>query len=105
MCRWRRATSPAALESYQARCRRRPLANPIPATPSGSATLVSYHKVGDVQAAQGDLAGALNSYQASLAIVERLAKSDPGNASGSATSVSYEKSATCRWRRAICRRH
>jgi hypothetical protein len=35
---------------------------------------------GDVQRAQGDLAAALTSYQASLAIAERLAKADPGNA-------------------------
>jgi len=33
-----------------------------------------------VQQAQGDLAAALTSYQASLAIRERLAKADPGNA-------------------------
>jgi hypothetical protein len=33
-----------------------------------------------VQRAQGDLAAALTSYQASLAIRERLAKADPGNA-------------------------
>ena len=30
--------------------------------------------------AQGDLAAALTSYQAALAIAERLAKADPGNA-------------------------
>jgi hypothetical protein len=33
-----------------------------------------------VQQAQGDLAAALTSYQADLAIAERLAKADPGNA-------------------------
>ena len=33
-----------------------------------------------MQQAQGDLAAALTSYQASLAIRERLAKADPGNA-------------------------
>jgi eukaryotic-like serine/threonine-protein kinase len=33
-----------------------------------------------VQVAQGDLAGALKSYRDSLAIAERLARSDPGNA-------------------------
>ena len=33
-----------------------------------------------MQSAQGDLAAALTSYQASLAIRERLAKADPGNA-------------------------
>jgi tetratricopeptide (TPR) repeat protein len=41
---------------------------------------VSYNKVGNVQMAQGDLAGALKSYEANLAIAKRLAKSDPGNA-------------------------
>jgi tetratricopeptide (TPR) repeat protein len=35
---------------------------------------------GDVQVAQGDLAGAQKSYTDSLAIRDRLAKSDPGNA-------------------------
>jgi hypothetical protein len=34
---------------------------------------VSYDRIGDVQKAQGDLAGALNSYRDSLAIRERLA--------------------------------
>ena len=33
-----------------------------------------------MQQAQGDLAAALASYQASLAIAERLAQADPGNA-------------------------
>ena len=41
---------------------------------------MSYERVGDVQVDQGDLAGALKSYQDSLAIFDRLAKSDPGNA-------------------------
>jgi hypothetical protein len=41
---------------------------------------VSYGKVGDVQVAQGNLPAALTSYQAGLAIADRLAKSDPGNA-------------------------
>ena len=41
---------------------------------------VSYDRVGDVQVAQGDLAGALTSYRDSLAIRERLAQADPGNA-------------------------
>jgi tetratricopeptide (TPR) repeat protein len=36
--------------------------------------------VGDVQVAQGDLAGAMRSYRDSLAIADRLAKSDPSNA-------------------------
>jgi len=41
---------------------------------------VSFNKVGDVQVAQGDLAGALKSYRDGLAIAERLTASDPGNA-------------------------
>ena len=41
---------------------------------------MSFDKVGDVQEAQGDLAGALKSYNDSLVIRVRLAKSDPGNA-------------------------
>ena len=41
---------------------------------------------------QGDLAGALKSYRDSLAIIDRLAKSDPGNAGWQRDlSVSYEK--------------
>ena len=41
---------------------------------------VSHNKIGDVQSAQGDLAAALTSYQASHDIFDRLAKADPGNA-------------------------
>ncbi len=41
---------------------------------------VNYDKVGDLQSAQGDLAGALQSYRDGLAISEKLAKQDPGNA-------------------------
>ncbi|HEY6520838.1 MAG TPA: hypothetical protein VIZ19_15895 [Roseiarcus sp.] len=53
---------------------------------------VSYDRVGDVQVEQGDLAGALTSYRASLAIADRLAKADPGNAGRRRDlSVSYEK--------------
>jgi hypothetical protein len=40
----------------------------------------------DVQRAQGDLSAALTSYQASLAITERLAAQDPGNAGSSRSS-------------------
>jgi tetratricopeptide (TPR) repeat protein len=51
---------------------------------------VSYNKVGDVQVARGDMAGALKSYRDSLAIFERLATSDPGNAGWQRDlSVSY----------------
>jgi hypothetical protein len=45
-----------------------------------------------VQVAQGNLPVALTSYQASLAIRDRLAKSDPGNAGWQRNlSVSYKK--------------
>ena len=45
-----------------------------------------------MQVAQGDLAGALKSYRDSLAITDRLAKSDPGNAGWQRDlSVSYAK--------------
>ena len=51
-----------------------------------------YQKVGDVQVAQGDLAGALNSYRDGLAIRERPAQSDPGNAGWQRDlAVSYAK--------------
>ncbi len=38
---------------------------------------VSYDKVGDVLVAQGSLPEALKSFQAGLAIADRLAKADP----------------------------
>ena len=41
---------------------------------------MSYEKIGDVQKAQGDLAGALKPTEASLANRDRLARSDPSNA-------------------------
>ncbi len=40
---------------------------------------VSYNRMGDVQVAQGDLAGALTSFRKGLKIAERLSASDPGN--------------------------
>jgi tetratricopeptide (TPR) repeat protein len=53
---------------------------------------VSYDRVGNVQKAQGNFAGALKSYSDSLAIRDRLATSDPGNADWQRNlSVSYEK--------------
>jgi tetratricopeptide (TPR) repeat protein len=53
---------------------------------------VSYDRVGYVQKAQGDLKAALKSYSDSLAIVERLANSDPGNAGWQRDlSVDYNK--------------
>ena len=67
---------------------------------------VSYNKVGDVQEAQGDLPAALKSYQATASpSADRLAKADPGNAGWQRDlSVRTTRSATCRWRRATCRR-
>ena len=41
---------------------------------------MSYEKVGDVQRAQDDLTGALNSFRDSFEIIDRLTKSDPRNA-------------------------
>ena len=53
---------------------------------------VALDAIGDVQRAQGDLAAALTSYRASLAIRERLAKADPGNAGWQRDlSVSHDK--------------
>ena len=53
---------------------------------------MSYDKVGDVLVAQGNLPEALKSYRDSLAICDRLAKSDPGNAGWQRDlSVSYNK--------------
>jgi tetratricopeptide (TPR) repeat protein len=46
----------------------------------------------DFKVQRGDLPGALTSYRASLAIVERLAKADPGNAEWQRDlSVAYQK--------------
>ena len=53
---------------------------------------MSYEKFGDVLVAQGNLPEALKSYRDSLAIRDRLAKSDPGNAGGQHDrSVSFAK--------------
>ncbi len=53
---------------------------------------VSHNKIGDVLVAQGNLAQALESYRASLAIFERLAGADPGNAGWQRDlSVSHDK--------------
>jgi tetratricopeptide (TPR) repeat protein len=41
---------------------------------------VSHERIGYVERAQDNLPAALNSYQAALAIRERMAKADPGNA-------------------------
>jgi tetratricopeptide (TPR) repeat protein len=53
---------------------------------------VSYNKVADVLAAQGNLPEALKSYRDSLAIADRLARADPGNAGWQRDlSVSYDR--------------
>jgi Flp pilus assembly protein TadD len=53
---------------------------------------VLHNKIGEVQQAQGDLAAALTSHQASHDIFERLAKADPGNAGWQRDlSVSHNK--------------
>ena len=41
---------------------------------------VGHERIGDVQSAQGDLGGALKSFQASMEIRRKLAERDPGNA-------------------------
>ena len=76
-----------------ARDRRASGARRTRATPAGSATCrCRTSKIGDVQRAQGNLPAALTSYQASLAIAERLAKADPGNAGWQRDlSVSHNK--------------
>jgi tetratricopeptide (TPR) repeat protein len=52
----------------------------------------SHLYVGDIQNAQGDLAGALRSHREGLAIINRLAKSDPGNTDYQRElAVAYEK--------------
>jgi hypothetical protein len=52
---------------------------------------VSYEKIGDVLVAQGNLPDALKSYRDGLAIMDLLAKADPGNAGWQRDlSVSYE---------------
>ena len=65
---------------------------------------LSYERVGDVQVAQGDLAGAINPIATTSPSCSVLAQSDPGNASGSVVSRSRTRRwATCRRRRATLR--
>ena len=67
---------------------------------------VSYDRIGDVLVAQGNLPEALKSYRDGLAIAERLAEGRPRQRRLAARSVGVAttRSATCWWRRAICRR-
>ena len=98
---------PAALTSYQASLAITDrLAKSDPGNAGWQRDLsVSYIRVGEVQMALGNLPAALNSYQARFAIIDRLAKSDPGNSGWQrACHCRTRSSATCRWRRATCRR-
>ena len=53
---------------------------------------VSFNKIGDVQSARGNLDGALEAYEDSLATREKLAAQDPGNAGWQRDlSVSFNK--------------
>ena len=93
-CRSRRATSPSRSNPISdGLAIRDRLAKSDPGNAGWQRDLsVSYDRVGDVQVAQGDLAGARKSYRDSLAIRDRLAKSDPGNAGWQRDlSVSYSK--------------
>ena len=66
---------------------------------------VSYNRIGDVLVAQGNLPEALKSFRDGLAIRELWRKPTPATPAGSATSrCPTRRSATFRWRRAICRR-
>jgi tetratricopeptide (TPR) repeat protein len=65
----------------------------------GTRTSNAVIRIGDVQREQGDLAAALTSYQASLAISERLAQADPGNARWQRDlSLSYDRVAAVEMR-------
>ena len=81
------------LLSRQSRDQRPPGASPIPTMPAGSAiSLFRTRRLATCRLAQGDPAGALTSYRDSLAIFDRLAKSDPGNAGWQRDlSVSYNE--------------
>ena len=97
---------PAALASYQAGLAITDrLAKSDPGNAGWQRDLsVSYEKVGDVQVAQGNLPAALTSYQASLAIWTAWRSPIPAMPAGSAICrCRTTRSATCRWRRAICR--
>ena len=62
---------------------------------------VSYEKVGDVQRAQGDLAGALKSYREASPSVTGWRNPIPATPAGSTICrCRTTRSATCRWRRA-----
>ncbi len=75
---------------------RRAAANQVASDPSNSGwqrdLSVSHERIGNTQSAQGDLAGALKSYQASMAIRQKLAASDASNSGWQRDlSVSHNK--------------
>jgi tetratricopeptide (TPR) repeat protein len=81
----------ALLESVHTTMER--LASQDPGNPRWQHHLTaSYQRTGDVRLDQGDLPGALSSYELSLAVVERLAAQDPGNAGWQrGLSVSHDR--------------
>ena len=53
---------------------------------------MSHNRIGNTELAQGDLAAALTSFQAGMAITQKLAAADPGNDEGQRDlAVSYDK--------------
>jgi hypothetical protein len=67
---------------------------------------VSLINVGDVQVAQGDLAGALKSFGDSLAIAERLAQSEPDKSDWQRDqSIQHSRIGRVQMRRAILSAH
>ena len=97
---------PEALKPTATACIRDRLAEPDPGNAGWQRDLsVSLREVGDVLVAQGNLPEALKSYRDSLPIRDRLASRTPATPAGSAISrCPPKRSATCRWRRATCRR-
>jgi tetratricopeptide (TPR) repeat protein len=71
---WRRGSVTEAEKAFSAAC--------DAAARSGADRYLaaSFDRLGDVQVAQGNLSGALKSYEDALTIANRLAQSDPGNA-------------------------
>ena len=97
---------PEALASYQASLA---IADRLAKSDPGNAgwqrdLSVSYEKVGDVQVAQGNLPDALESYRRASPLETGWRRPIPATPAGSAICrCRTTRSATCRWRRAICR--
>ena len=105
-CWWRRAMSPAHSRPTARFCPPRDARRADPANTEWQRDLsVSHNNIGDVLVAQGDVAGALAAYRASLAIGETLAARDPANTEWQRDlSVSHDKIGDVlrgarRWRR------